>query len=112
MRQPIISSSPHRLRGRRLLAVTLLAGLTLSFSSCQREEFPSPQPAGATAKQAVLHKILDLGFKPEHMQDHALLRRTVCNFTLEWTHGSKVRSHPASAHWTAAVLIESLLLGS
>lgn len=45
---------------------------------------------------------------PEHMQDHALLRRTVSDFTLEWTPGSKVRYHPASAHWTAAVLIEAI----
>jgi CubicO group peptidase (beta-lactamase class C family) len=40
--------------------------------------------------------------------DHDLLRRTVCGFTLEWTPGSKVVYHPASAHWTAAVLIEAL----
>jgi CubicO group peptidase (beta-lactamase class C family) len=41
-------------------------------------------------------------------EDHALLRKTVCAFTLEWTPGSRVRYHPAAAHWVAAVLIEAL----
>ena len=40
--------------------------------------------------------------------DHALLRRTVSDFSLEWTPGSKVRYHPGAAHWTAAVLIEAI----
>ena len=39
--------------------------------------------------------------------DHDLLRRTVCNFTLEWTPGSKVQYHGAAAHWVAAALIEA-----
>src|SRR5262245_16289891 len=39
--------------------------------------------------------------------DHDLLRRTVCNFTLEWTPGSKVQYHGASAHWVAAAMIEA-----
>jgi len=34
--------------------------------------------------------------------------RTVSDFTLEWTPGSRVRYHPAAAHWVAAVLIEAL----
>jgi CubicO group peptidase (beta-lactamase class C family) len=41
-------------------------------------------------------------------EDHALLRKTVSAFTLEWTPGSRVRYHPAAAHWTAAVLIEAI----
>jgi CubicO group peptidase (beta-lactamase class C family) len=40
--------------------------------------------------------------------DHALLRKTVSAFTLEWTPGSKVQYHPAAAHWVAAVLIEAI----
>jgi CubicO group peptidase (beta-lactamase class C family) len=40
--------------------------------------------------------------------DHALLRKTVCDFTLEWTPGSRVYYHPAAAHWVAAVLIEAI----
>jgi CubicO group peptidase (beta-lactamase class C family) len=40
--------------------------------------------------------------------DHDLLRRTVCDFTLEWTPGSRVHYHPAAAHAVAAVLIEAV----
>ncbi|HEV8640099.1 MAG TPA: serine hydrolase domain-containing protein [Methylomirabilota bacterium] len=45
---------------------------------------------------------------PEAWEDHDLLRRCVCNFTLEWTPGSRVHYHGRAAHWTAAVLIEAL----
>ena len=41
-------------------------------------------------------------------EDHDLLRRAVCEFTLEWTPGSRVHYHGRAAHWTAAALIESL----
>jgi len=41
-------------------------------------------------------------------EDHELLRRTVCGFTLEWTPGSRVHYHGRAAHWTAAVLVEAL----
>lgn len=41
-------------------------------------------------------------------EDHELLRRCVCDFTLEWTPGSRVHYHSRAAHWTAAVLIEAL----
>ena len=41
-------------------------------------------------------------------EDHGLLRRSVCEFSLEWTPGSRVHYHPLAAHWTVAVLIEAL----
>jgi len=41
-------------------------------------------------------------------EDHELLRRSVCDFTLEWTPGSRVYYHGRAAHWVAAVLIEAL----
>ncbi|HEY7868394.1 MAG TPA: serine hydrolase domain-containing protein [Methylomirabilota bacterium] len=41
-------------------------------------------------------------------EDHELLRRTVSDFTLEWTPGSRVHYHGRAAHWVAAVLIEAL----
>src|SRR5262244_4154919 len=41
-------------------------------------------------------------------EDHELLRRSVCGFTLEWTPGSRVHYHRGAAHWVAAVLIEAL----
>jgi len=44
----------------------------------------------------------------EAWEDHELLRRTVCAFTLEWTPGSRVHYHGSAAHWVAAVLIEAL----
>jgi CubicO group peptidase (beta-lactamase class C family) len=44
----------------------------------------------------------------EAWDDHARLRETVADFTLEWTPGSKVFYHPGAAHWTAAVLIEAV----
>ncbi len=49
---------------------------------------------------------------PEEVwDDHARLRETVCDITLEWTPGSRVVYHPLAAHWTAAVLIEALTGG-
>ena len=45
---------------------------------------------------------------PEVWTDHQKLREAVCNFTLEWTPGTRTEYHGASAHWTAAVLIEAL----
>jgi CubicO group peptidase (beta-lactamase class C family) len=40
--------------------------------------------------------------------DHALMRKAVCDFTLEWTPGSRLTYHPRSAHAVAAVLIEAV----
>ncbi len=44
----------------------------------------------------------------EAWDDHDLLRRVVCGFTLDWTPGSRVHYHPLAAHWTAAALIEAV----
>ncbi len=41
-------------------------------------------------------------------EDHELMRKLVCDFTLEWTPGSRVRYHHLAAHWAAAALIEQL----
>jgi CubicO group peptidase (beta-lactamase class C family) len=40
--------------------------------------------------------------------DHALLRESVCNFTLEWTPGERVQYHSAAGLWVQAALIEAL----
>src|ERR671934_18114 len=40
--------------------------------------------------------------------DHELLRKTVCEYSLEWEPGSRVHYHGRAAHWTAAALIESV----
>jgi CubicO group peptidase (beta-lactamase class C family) len=44
----------------------------------------------------------------EAWEDHELLRRAVCGFTLEWTPGSRLHYHGRSAHWTAATMIEAV----
>ena len=41
-------------------------------------------------------------------EDRDRLRQAVCDFTLDWTPGSKVQYHSLSAHWVAAVLIEAV----
>jgi CubicO group peptidase (beta-lactamase class C family) len=45
---------------------------------------------------------------PAAWEDHELLRRVVSGFTLEWTPGTRVQYHGRSAHWVAAVMIETL----
>jgi CubicO group peptidase (beta-lactamase class C family) len=45
---------------------------------------------------------------PEAWEDHELLRRVVCRFTLEWTPGSRLHYHRLAAHWTAAAMIEAV----
>lgn len=44
----------------------------------------------------------------EALTDHALLRKAVCDFHLEWTPGTRVHYHGTSAHWVLAVLIEAV----
>jgi CubicO group peptidase (beta-lactamase class C family) len=44
----------------------------------------------------------------EAWEDHELLRKVVCNFTLEFTPGTRMHYHGRAAHWAAAVLIEAL----
>lgn len=45
---------------------------------------------------------------PAAWEDAARLRQVVCSFTLEWEPGSRVRYHPASAHWVAAAVIRAV----
>ena len=40
--------------------------------------------------------------------DHALMRKQVCDFTLEWTPGTRLHYHGRAAHWTLAALIEAV----
>jgi len=44
----------------------------------------------------------------EAWEDHDLLRRAVCSFTLEWSPGSRVHYHGRAAHWTAAAMVEAI----
>lgn len=71
---------------------------------------------GAHGKDAItIHQLLTHqgGFPSavvpaECWTDHALLRRTVCDFRLEWEPGTRVSYHPASAHWVSGALIEAI----
>lgn len=73
-------------------------------------EFAANGKAGITVLQLLTHQggFPSAGVPEACWEDHAALRRTVCDFTLEWTPGSRVHYHPAAAHWTAAVLIEAI----
>ncbi len=45
---------------------------------------------------------------PTAWEDAATLRAVVCGFPLEWEPGSRVRYHPAAAHWVAAAVIRAV----
>jgi CubicO group peptidase (beta-lactamase class C family) len=45
---------------------------------------------------------------PECFTDREKLRRTVCEFKLEWPPGSNSIYHRTAAHWVVAVLIEAI----
>jgi len=45
---------------------------------------------------------------PSAWDDHAELRDRVCDFTLEWTPGSRLEYHRLAAHWVCGVLIEAV----
>jgi CubicO group peptidase (beta-lactamase class C family) len=40
--------------------------------------------------------------------DHALMRAQVCDFSLDWTPGSRLQYHPRAAHLVQAMVIESI----
>ncbi len=65
---------------------------------------------GITVIQLLTHQggFPDADVPKAAWDDHELLARSVCGFTLDWTPGSRVHYHGRAAHWTAAVLIERL----
>ena len=73
-------------------------------------EFARHAKANITVLQTITHQA---GFPnavvgPDAWADHKRLREVVCDFPLEFTPGSKVHYHGATAHWTLAVLIEAV----
>ena len=40
--------------------------------------------------------------------DHALMRAQVCDFSLEWTPGSRLQYHPRAAHLVQAMVLEAV----
>jgi CubicO group peptidase (beta-lactamase class C family) len=95
-------------------AVWLLAERgALRFTDTVAEHVPGFEAngkGGITIIQLLTHQagFPDADVPREAWEDHDLLRRSVSSFTLQWTPGSRVHYHGRAAHWTAAVLIESL----
>ncbi|MGO8919443.1 MAG: serine hydrolase domain-containing protein [Stellaceae bacterium] len=52
-----------------------------------------------------------MAMPPSALEDHDQLRDRVCDFTLEWTPGSRLEYHRLAAHWVCAVLIEAVAKG-
>ena len=78
-------------------------------------EFAQHGKADVTLLQVLTHQA---GFPAAGMdipasawEDHQELRRRVCDFTLEWTPGSRLEYHRLAAHWVCAVLIEAVTKG-
>ena len=85
----------------------------LSFSDRVADHVPGFEANGKkdiTVIQLLTHQggFPSADVSPAAWEDHELLRRIVCGFTLEWTPGSRVHYHGRSAHWVAAVMIEAL----
>jgi len=86
----------------------------LSFNDRVAEhipEFAAHGKGAITVLQVLTHQA---GFPnapvmpPESWEDHQLLKRLVCDYTLEWTPGSRLHYHSYSAHWVLALIIEAL----
>ena len=72
-------------------------------------EFAQHGKGDITIAQVLSHRA---GFPSQNVTpavwtDHAEMRKQVCNFTLEWTPGSRLVYHPRAALWVAAALIET-----
>ncbi|MAF52029.1 MAG: beta-lactamase family protein [SAR202 cluster bacterium] len=73
-------------------------------------EFGSHGKGDVTLFELLTHQggFPDASVSEEVWQDHDLLRREVCDFTLDWTPGSRIAYHGGSAHWAAMVLVEAI----
>ncbi len=95
-------------------AVWLLAERgALRFTDRVAEHLPGFEAHGKgdiTIVQLLSHRggFPNADLPKEVWEDHELLRRTVCNFTLEWTPGTRLHYHSRAAHTVAAAMIEAL----
>jgi CubicO group peptidase (beta-lactamase class C family) len=85
----------------------------LSFTDRVAEHLPGYEANGKgdiTIVQLLTHQAgyPNADVPREAWDDHDLLRKVVCEFTPEWTPGSRVHYHGRAAHWTAAAMIEAL----
>ncbi len=73
-------------------------------------EFAQHGKGDITIAQVLSHRA---GFPSQNVTpavwtDHVEMRKQVCNFTLEWTPGTRLHYHGRSALWVAAALIETV----
>lgn len=76
-------------------------------------EFAKHGKGDITLAQVISHRA---GFPSQAVSsaawtDHEQMKREVCDFTLEWTPGTRLHYHAKSAFYTAAVLIEAVTKG-
>ncbi len=73
-------------------------------------EFEANGKGDITLFQVITHQggFPNAEVSEEAWEDHELLRKTVSDFTLEWTPGSRIHYHGTAAHWVAAALIEAV----
>lgn len=85
----------------------------LTFSDRVAEHMPEFAQHGKgeiTIAQVLSHRggFPSQNVTPAVWTDHAEMRKQVCNFTLEWTPGTRLHYHGRSALWVAAALIETV----
>ncbi|MEN9316534.1 MAG: hypothetical protein RIS35_2927 [Pseudomonadota bacterium] len=73
-------------------------------------EFAANGKRDVTILQVITHQggFPNAQISREAWLDHAELRKSVSNFSLEWTPGSRIHYHGLSAHWVLGVLIEAV----
>jgi CubicO group peptidase (beta-lactamase class C family) len=73
-------------------------------------EFAARGKAEITLQQVMTHQA---GFPSSDVTqatwtDHALMRAQVCDFSLEWTPGTRLQYHPKASHFVQAMVIEAI----
>src|SRR3984893_15868346 len=73
-------------------------------------EFAARGKADITLQQVMTHQGgFPSGDVPQaSWTDHALMRAQVCDFSLEWTPGSRLQYHPRAAHLVQAMVLEAV----
>ena len=92
---------------------TLIEDGSLSFMDKIADhlpEFAARGKADITLQQVMTHQG---GFPSGDVTqatwtDHTLMRRQVCDFSLDWTPGSQLQYHPRAAHLVQAMVIEAI----
>jgi CubicO group peptidase (beta-lactamase class C family) len=85
----------------------------LSFNDRVADHLPAFAARGKadiTLFQVATHQagFPNAGVSRESWSDHERMRSEVCDFSLEWTPGSRLHYHGASAHLTMAMVIEAV----